>query len=476
MSECHRRRRMSITARLIVGYTLGCVTCLLVVGGLSNHTLRQRFEKKHAGLLADHLARVRKTLLDYPGDLHEVAELILVSAAPHQANGIHGRLFDARGEVLAEAPGFDELVPDAAAFPDALGAEEAPGASQLTRLSVPGGELFLVSAKVHQPGERQEMLYQAVLEAGQVEEWLTDYNRMLGVFIAIATAASAVFGWLVARGGLAPLRDITRSVQRVTAAGLGERLGSKPWPTELAALAGEFDRMLERLDDSFNRLSQFTADAAHEFRSPLNNLMGATSLLLSRERSGDELREVLEAHLEQYERLTRMVESLLFLARADGRTDAPELHPLAAGPVARGVVEFFTPMAEDRGVHLTVSGDATLDANEDLLRMTLVNLIANALRFTPSGGAVTLAIHPPQQGRILLAVADTGCGIAPEHLPRIFDRFYRVEAARSPGGAGLGLALVRTIMTLHGGSVTATSEPGSGTTFELAFPESKAPD
>jgi two-component system heavy metal sensor histidine kinase CusS len=466
---------MPLTLRLVIGYTLGCVACLLFVGWLSNHTLRQRFDKKNAGLLADHLAGIRQTVIDHPGDLHEVAELILISSASHQVNSYYGRLTDARGEVVATAPDFGRVVPGTAAFPDAVGAEEVPGRGRQSRLTMPSGELFLLAAKVRQFGERPELLYQVALNAGHVEEWLTDYNRTLGVFAAIATVASALFGWLVARGGLAPLRDITESVQQVTAAGLAERLGNQRWPAELAALAREFDRMLERLDDSFKRLSQFTADAAHEFRTPLNNLTGATSLLLSRERSVEEHREALEAQLEQYERLNRMIESLLFLARADGSTAAPELRPLTAGPLVRDVVEFFTPLAEESGVSLTISGDATLRADESLLRMALINLIANAVRFTPPGGAIAIGITQPEPGRTVLTVADTGCGIAPEHLSRIFDRFYRVEAARSSGGAGLGLALVQTIMKLHRGSVTATSQVGHGTTFQLVFPDPVAP-
>jgi two-component system heavy metal sensor histidine kinase CusS len=462
---------LSLTARLIIGYTLGCVTCLLVVGWLSNNTLRDRFEKKNADLLADHLAELRQTVLDHPGDLHEAAEMVLISSVSHRVDSYCGRLSDAQGTVFAASPGFDQVVPDIAAFPPPVAAEERPGLPQLGRLSRPSGELFLLSAKVRQAGDRPDLVYQAVLNAGHVEEWLTDYNRKLGLFIAIATVASALFGWLVARSGLAPLRDISHSMRQVTAAGLGARLGARPWPAELAALATEFDRMLERLDESFNRLSQFTADAAHEFRTPLNNLTGATSLLLSRDRSDAERREALAAHLEQYERLNRMIESLLFLARADGKTETPELHPLAAGRLVREVVEFFAPLAEDSGVALTTSGDATVLADEALLRMALSNLIANALRFTPSGGSIAVAITQPAPGRALLTVADTGCGIAPEHLPRIFDRFYRVEAARSSGGAGLGLALVQTIMTLHHGSVAVTSEVGRGTKFQLTFPE-----
>lgn len=469
MSEGHPRRRLSITTRLVAGYTLGCVGCLLLVGWFSNHTLRQQFEKKHAGMLADHLAKIRQTVLAYPDEPHEVGELIAVSVAPLQVNRIYGKLSDADGKVLAVAPGFGEVVPDPAAFPPAVGAGENPEASRQVRLSRPNGEWFLMAAKVRRSGGQPDYLYQAALDAGHVEEWLTDYNRLLGIFIAIAAAASAGFGWMVARNGLAPVRDITRAVQQVTADDLGDRLGGRPWPSELAALATEFDRMLARLDDSFNRLSQFTADAAHEFRTPLNNLLGATSLLLSRERSVVEHRELLESHLEQYDRLNRMIESLLFLARADGAAATPESHRIAAAPLVREVVEFFLPLAEDGGVTLTQSGDATLLANESLVRMALINLIANAIRFTPAGGSVSIAVNQATR-TAEVTVTDTGCGIAPDHLPRIFDRFYRVDPARSSGGAGLGLALVHTIMKLHHGRVTVTSEPGRGTAFTLEFP------
>ncbi len=476
MPESHPRHRLSLTARLVVGYTLGCVGCLLVVGWMTNHTLRQRFDQKNSGLLAGHLAEVRQTVIEYPGDLHEVVEVILISSASHQANSYYGRLTDEQGQVVASTPGFDQLVPNLAAFPAAVGADETPDLRQQARLNLPSGELFLLAAKVRQPGGRPELLYQVALNAGHVEEWLADYDRSLVVFMAIATACSALYGWLVARRALAPLRAITQSVQQVTAAGLTQRLGATAWPAELAALAREFDRMLERLDESFSRLSQFTADAAHEFRTPLNNLTGSTSLLLSRDRSVEEHREALEDHHEQYERLNRIIESLLFLARADGDTAAPDLHPLAAGPLLRDVVEFFAALAEDGGVALTVTGEATVQADEALLRMVLINLIANALRFTPPGGRVTVALTPCAHGRTLLTVTDTGCGIAPQHLARIFDRFYRVDAARTSGGAGLGLALVQTIMQLHRGSVSATSQVGRGTTLQLVFPDAASPD
>ncbi len=464
------RRRFSITARLVTGYTVGCVACLLIVGWLSNHTLRQRFEKKHTEMLANHLAEIRKTVLIYPDDLHEAAELIVISSAAHHPEGFYGRLSDLSGLVVSESPDFNRAVPKAVAFPAPLGPEDSPERSRPTRLTTPNGELFLLSARISRPEGRPELLYQVALNAGHVDEWLTDYNRILGVFIALATSASALFGWLVARGGLAPLRRITRSVRKVTAAGLNERLETEPWPAELAVLAAEFDRMLERLDASFKRLSQFTADAAHEFRTPLNNLMGATSLALSRERPATDYRETLEAHLEQYHRLNRMLESLLFLARTDGSEVPPDFTAIDAGRIAREIAEFFGPMAEEAGVDLTVYGDATLRSDESLLRMILTNLIANALRFTPPGGRITIGLSPSAGGGHILTVQDSGCGIGPEHLPHVFDRLYRADPSRSSGGAGLGLALVKAIMNLHHGSTSATSEPGRGTTFSLDFP------
>ena len=469
------RRSFSITARLVGGYTLGCVTCLLVVGWLSNHTLRQRFEKKHTELLAQHLAEVRKTIVLYPDDLHEVAELITISSAAHPSAGFFGRLSDSGGREIAGSPTFGLVVPATAEFPAPISAEKPPQPSDLVRVLTPNGELFLLSASIHWTDDRPHLVYQVALNAGHVEEWLTDYNRILGLFIALATTASAFFGWLVARNGLSPLRYITRTVRKITAAGLHQRLGTEPWPNELSPLAAEFDRMLERLDDSFKRLSQFTADAAHEFRTPLNNLMGATSLLLSRDRTAPEYREALERHLEQYHRLNRMLESLLFLARADGATEPLTLSPTDAGAVAREIAEFFGAMAEEAGVRLTVTGEATLAADEALLRMALINLTANALRHTPAGGHISIVLETSPDNGTLVRVEDTGCGIAAEHLPHVFDRLYRVDSARSSGGAGLGLALVSAIMKLHHGTATVASEPGQGASFCLSFPNHPHP-
>lgn len=470
MFDYHPPRRISLTARLVAGYTLACVITLIITGWVSNQVLLRQFERKTVDQLADNVATIRRAITSHPGTLHEAIELI-VDLPNHRQMGIYfGRLLDENGVQIVATPGMDELVPDFSRFPMALPADKAPDSSSHTRLSTTCGDLVLLSAKMTQGPGNPELLYQVAYNVGHVDDWLSGYNRSLFLLIAVATAVSSVIGWIITRSGLAPLRDITDAVQSVTITGLGEHLGTKPWPAELLALAMEFDRMLERLDDSFQQLSEFSADAAHEFRTPLNNLMGASSLLLSRDRTPEEYRDALSANIEQYERLNRMIECLLFLARAEGKATGLNLQVLHPDQFARSAMDFFSALAEEKGVSLKILGNETVWADESFLRMALINILSNALRFTPNGGNITIRVESSSNGQTILTVADTGCGIAAEHLPKLFDRFYSVDKSRTSGGAGLGLALVRSIMKLHNGQVTVESWVGVGTTFRLAFP------
>lgn len=475
MSDSPRRRALPLTWRLVRGYTMGVVLTLSVVALFLHRSLRHSFEVEDAQLLSDNVAAVRREILKHPGDLHEAGEIITASAGQRDVEKYYGRLMDATGKVLIETPGIRDLSPPASAFPRPVPVNEPTAAVTLARS--PGGvDLFLQAALVDNGPGNEPLHYQIVFDASHVGRWLAGYTRTLGLMIAVATVASAVLGWIITRRGLTPLRDITDTVHRVTAAGLDERLGTKPWPKELSALAAEFDRMLERLRISFDRLSQFTADAAHEFRTPLNNLMGATSLLLTRDRTAAEYREALEANIEEYERLNRMIERLLFLARADHVPSLVNRQQLDAAHEAHEIVDFFSALAEEKGVALHVTGAGSVSADEALLRIVLTNLVSNALRHTPRGGGITIHIAPANVAGTSISVADTGSGIAGEHLHRIFDRFYRADAARGEGseGAGLGLALVHSILNLHGGDVTVESTQGAGTTFRLSFPGSPA--
>jgi two-component system heavy metal sensor histidine kinase CusS len=241
------------------------------------------------------------------------------------------------------------------------------------------------------------------------------------------------------------------------------------WPRDLQPLAVAFDDMLKRLDDSFTRLSQFSADLAHELRTPIANIMGEAQVALTRDRTAAEYREIIESTIGECERLSRIVDNLLFVARVDAARE-----PIARKRFdARGAVEkiaaFYQAIADDHHVTISCSGDGQIYADADLFERVLGNLLDNALRFTPENGSIQIAVSE-HDANFEVAVSDNGSGIAPEHLPRVFDRFYRAESSRGSDGAGLGLALVKSIVDLHGGSATIESKFGRGTTVKLRFP------
>jgi len=235
--------------------------------------------------------------------------------------------------------------------------------------------------------------------------------------------------------------------------------------------------MLDRLEDAFERLSQFSADLAHELRTPINNLMGEAQVALSRERTTAEYTRVLQSALEEHAHLARMIDSMLFLAQADQACAALASISLEARAELQAVCDFYQALAEEQGVELACEGQTRIAADPLLLRRALSNLLSNALKYTPRGGRVTLrAAEGPGTTRTL-SVIDSGVGIASEHLAKLGDRFYRVDPSRtaSPSGVGLGLAIVRSIMTLHGGSLLIDSTVGQGTTASLVLSAGPSP-
>jgi two-component system heavy metal sensor histidine kinase CusS len=314
------------------------------------------------------------------------------------------------------------------------------------------------------------MLLRGVLDVTEDELVLRRYVRKLAIVVTLAVCLAVGLGWALARRGLAPLRAISAEIGRVSAERLHARIANEAWPSDLRQLALTFDDMLARLGQSFDQLSRFSSDLAHEFRSPINNLVAAASVTLGRARDVTEYQNTLEVMVEEGNRLSRMVSSMLFLARADNaqQTLRPEVIELRGE--FRKLIDFFDISAEDRGISLRSEGDARLAADPLLLRRALSNLVANALRHTPPGGLITLRAET-EDNHVVISVTDSGEGIAPEHLQHLFDRFYRVDAARtSPDSTGLGLAVVRSIAELHGGGVNVDSTPGQGARFEIRFP------
>ena len=248
--------------------------------------------------------------------------------------------------------------------------------------------------------------------------------------------------------------------------------------------------MLARLETSFTSISQFSGDLAHELRTPINNLRGEAEVAISKARTVEEYRQVLMSSLEEYERLSRMIENILFLARSDSKKQKIKVSPLNILQEITEVLEYYDAVREEKGISVTLSVNGTLNADKTLFRRALANILSNAFQYTPTGGNISVQSRKisdfgdrkPElnktnneglhQSAIEITVADTGIGIGPEDLPKIFDRFYRSRKARSvySQGTGLGFSIVKSVMELHSGSIKVTSEPSSGTTVTLVFP------
>jgi len=299
-------------------------------------------------------------------------------------------------------------------------------------------------------------------------------ERRFGILALVVLSGSILASVLIAipvtRRGLRPLEEMKLSLERIGPTHLNERVASANWPRELQPMAMAFDEMLKRLDDSFTRLSQFSADLAHELRTPIANILGEAQVALSRDRSSAEYRETIESAIGECERLSGIVDNLLFVARADAAREPVERKRFDARAAVEKIAAFYQTIAEDHHVAISCSGQREISADPALFERAVGNLVDNALRFTPENGSIEISLAE-HATHFEVVVSDNGSGIAPEHLPRVFDRFYRAEPSRGSDGAGLGLALVKSIVDLHGGTVRIQSEIDRGTTVSLTFPK-----
>ena len=318
----------------------------------------------------------------------------------------------------------------------------------------PRGGLTLIAGKLL--GEREQML-----AAYRLKLWL-----------ALATGALLAFllGWLVSERGLRPVRQLTRRALAIDVQHLHLRIEDSAELSELRALSEALNQMLARLEAGFAQLSRFSEDLAHEMRTPLSNLMGQTQQTLRRVRSLEDYQSLLASNQEEYERLARMINNMLFLARTEQVDAAIHRQDIDLAETVEQLGDYFEGVAEEHQMRVVNEASGSLHADPDLLRRALANLIANALRYGATGTEVRVSCERTADN-VVITVENSGEPIAAEHLPRLFDRFYRCDPSRAQPGdsGGLGLAIVRSIMQLHGGEVRVTSD-ASVTCFSLSFP------
>jgi len=375
------------------------------------------------------------------------------------------RVTERDGRIINESSGMHELLP-LPVFP------RSNVRPLIQKYRIPSGNLFLLSSALFLDNDSvSNGQIQIAIDISEDERLAKKLMMTLVIFSLLGLLFAVFSAFYIIRIGLKPLNEISEKVKNLTETNLDMRLDVELFPEEMKSLGTSFNIMFGRMENSFKKLTQYSENLAHELRTPLNNLILEAGVTLSKQRTSEEYQKVINSSLEEYDRLSLLIDRLLFLVRADNNQHKLEMKKINVFNEFENIVEFYSEALLDRGVTVTIVGAATLEADRVLFNRAISNLFSNALNYTECGGSITLAVCK-NDSTVEVSVSDTGSGIDPEMLPKIFDRYFWIESTRKKDvkGTGLGLDIVKSIMKMHGGVVEILSEPGKGTSVKLTFP------
>ena len=445
----------SIRLRLSLWY-VAVLTAIILVFALGIYSFVRASLLRH---IDNHINRDFDTVLRMArGGPEELANL------SRQGNVSLFRVTDGKA-VMAETEGWARTGLD----PGLAGAGPAGSSS----VKAPDGQSYRVKAATV-PSAGVPLRISVAHEEQTFRESMHSLTMILLLGIPAALILAVVGGYLLAGRALSPIGAMAAKAREITAERLSERLPVENPHDEFGRLAMVFNDTFLRLEDSFARLRRFTADASHELRTPLTAIRSVGEVGMDENMDAASCREVIGSMLEETDRLTKMVDSLLTLSRADAGTVPFRRETIDLAALAFEVTDWLQVLAEEKGQTLTVAAPSPVFAEADLatLRQAVINLLDNAIKYTPQGGKVQITAGTTPGGEATLAVSDDGPGIAAEHREEIYERFYRVDPGRSRevGGAGLGLSIVKWAVESNGGRIELDSAEGRGSTFHIVFP------
>lgn len=463
----HVRSRMTLWYVLVLGVLL-----LAYAGVATSYLFFSLREQLDHDLLEDS-ERVEGLLQNSPDGMVTLGSVHHGEDEPNMRRFVE--VWSGDGRLLYRSPTLGERT--LGAPPTAGLAHTAEDSPSTLRLA--DGTLIRITTSLHTMADRRVLLRVAHTEQGLWRE-IQEFVSVLLLALPLALVLAGFSGFALARNALAPIDAMAHKAERISAERLNERLPIENPEDELGHLARAFNATLARLEATFDQLRRFAADASHELRTPLTAIRSVGEVALQAPKSAPEYRDVIGSMLEETDRLTRLVDTLLTLSRADAghihlqRTD---ISLLGLAQEASSLVEV---LAEEKRQRISVEGEPALMVSGDrlILRQALVNLIDNAIKYSPAEAEIVVRVRAGKDNQPTVEVVDQGPGVPQEHQSRIFDRFYRVDSARSRewGGAGLGLAIVRWAVEIHGGQVSFESVEGQGSTFRVVLPSATTPE
>lgn len=445
----------SITWRLTLFFGLLSITVLILVGYIASVSVQKHFAEEDMNEIDGKLELIEHAVSNFSGEpgnetLSQQLDNALVG---HHALSV--QVYGARGKVLYSTQQH--------VFPEYL-FKKTPAVYAKNKTIFDAWE---VNGQVYRgvfvsiPTHAVPALSVAIaLNTEQHQKFIVRFQQSLWFALLVGVFSMTIFGWVAARRGLSPIRDFDKVTSVISANRLNERIPLEVLPKELLQLGISFNEMLQRLQDAFGRLSAFSAEIAHELRTPVSNLMTQSQVALSKPRSAEEYQEVLYSNLEEFDRLSRMISDMLFLAKADNGLIIPTRERFDLGSEVTAVIEFYDSLIEEKSLNVVLSGNSEIIGDRLMLRRVISNLLSNAIRHSSVEQKIDIDISTNAHNQICLSIKNSCSAITQQQLERIFDRFYRVDPSRQRNneGAGLGLAITKSIVEAHQGSISVVYE------------------
>jgi two-component system heavy metal sensor histidine kinase CusS len=413
------------------------------------------FNKADQQFVTDEINIIKSILANQPNNLHALKQE--VEYVPHalRSSTYHYfvRVLDNDKRIIAESPGIPLKTYD----------------FSHRRLALDDKSFFLLEE--HFSNQKFQFIAQVALDISYQKKVIANYFRLVMSILLIGAGFSVLLGFLIAKRGMGRLHELTETTEKITANALQQRINPESWPKELSTLAKAYNQMLERIEQSIEKLTRLSADLAHELRTPISIILGESEVMLSKNATPQDYKLLIQSNLEELHHLNLLIENILFLAQAENPQLTLAKAPISVAKEIETLYQFYQAVAEDKKLQLRCDGNATIPANSIMFRRMLSNLLSNAINYTHQSDTISITIQEEDQ-MVLIKILDNGPGIPSEHLPFIAQRFYRGNQARSNSkGTGLGLAIVHSIVELHKGKMNINSEVGMGTIVSVWLPK-----